>query len=337
MRAIKVGAAARWLLIALVVAALGACAPRPAASGDGSPGDVMPELNPVVIEPGERLRTIATTSIVADVLARVAGPYAEVQRLMPLGADPHAFEPTPRDVAAVADAHVVFINGAGLESFIAKLLEGAGTDVPIVPVSYGLDLLPLNEQDDKAGDRGEGAHGHLGVDPHTWFDPRHVMAWAENIAQALSALDPDHAADYQANAEAYRTELEALDAWIEEQVAALPEARRQLVTDHATFGYFCRRYGLEQVGTLFPGASTLAEPSAQDLARLEDAIAAHEVPAVFVGVTVNPQLAERVARDTGVQVVPLYTGSLSEPDGPAPDYLALMRYNTLAMVGALSP
>jgi ABC-type Zn uptake system ZnuABC Zn-binding protein ZnuA len=338
MRAIKVHVGAHWLLIVLVLAALSACASQPAASpasGDASAGDVMPELSPVVLGQGERLRAIATTSIVADVLERVAGPHASVQSLMPLGADPHAFEPTPRDVAAVADAHVVFINGAGLETFIEKLLEGAGAAVPIIPVSYGLDLLALEEHDE-GDDYGNAAHDHLGVDPHTWFDPHNVMVWTENMAQALSALDPDHAADYQANAEAYRAELEALDAWIEAQVATVPETRRRLVTDHETFGYFCRRYGFEQVGTLFPGASTLAEPSAQDLARLEDAIAAYEVPAVFVGRTVNPQLAERVARDTGIQVVPLYTGSLSEPGGPAPDYLALMRYDVLVIVGALS-
>ncbi|MBN1400160.1 MAG: zinc ABC transporter substrate-binding protein, partial [Anaerolineae bacterium] len=146
MRAIKFDPAVRWLLTAWVVAALSACAPRPAA-GDGAPaGDVMPELNPAALESGERLRAIATTSLVADVLTRVAGSHVEVQPLMPLGADPHAFEPTPRDVAAIAEAHVVFINGAGLETFIEKLLEGVGADVPIVPVSYGLDLIALGEE-----------------------------------------------------------------------------------------------------------------------------------------------------------------------------------------------
>ncbi|MBN1400876.1 MAG: zinc ABC transporter substrate-binding protein, partial [Anaerolineae bacterium] len=174
------------------------------------------------------------------------------------------------------------------------------------------------------------------VDPHTWFDPRNVQVWTENMAQALGALDPEHAVDYQANAQAYQTELEALDDWIAEQVSTVPQTRRRLVTDHEVFGYFARRYGFEQVGTLFRGASTLAEPSARDLARLEDAIATYGVSAVFVGRTVNPQLAERVAHDTGVQVVPLYTGSLSEPHGPAPDYLSLMRYNTLEIVKALS-
>ncbi len=116
----------------------------------------------------------------------------------------------------------------------------------------------------------------------------------------------------------------------------MPQANRLLVSDHTSFRYFGRRYGFEQVGSLVPGYSTLSEPSAQELAKLEDAVRARGVPAVFVGSTVSPKLAERVARDTGVALVPLYTGSLSAPDGPAPDYLAFMRYNVTAIVGALA-
>jgi len=137
------------------------------------------------------------------------------------------------------------------------------------------------------------------------------------------------------NAAAYRRELTALDAWIVEQIAQIPAARRVLVTDHVVFGYFAAHYGLEQLGAVVPGYSTLAQPSAREMAALEDATRAYDVPAIFVGSTVNPALAQRVAEDTGMQLVFVYTGSLTAPDGDAATYLAYMRYNVTAVVEAL--
>ena len=162
-----------------------------------------------------------------------------------------------------------------------------------------------------------------------------MVVWTHNIEHALSVLDPANAGAYEASAEAFEAELETLDAWIYEQLAQIPEANRKLVTDHTSFSYLVRRYGLEQVGAVFPGYSTLAEPSAQGMAALEDAIREFGVRAIFVGLTVNPDLAQRVADDTGVQLVFLYTGSLSEPGGPAGDYLSFMRYNVSAVAEAL--
>ena len=124
-------------------------------------------------------------------------------------------------------------------------------------------------------------------------------------------------------------------AWIEEQVATIPQLDRRLVTDHTVLGYFSERYGFEQAGAVFPGYSSLAEPSARELAGLQDAIAEQGVKAVFVGTTVNPDLASRVAEDTGARLVFLYTGALSEPSGPAGDYISFMKYNVGAIVDAL--
>lgn len=304
----------------------------------------MPTLSPVTLRAGEKLRVVATTSIVADVVKNVGGELMDLTVLMPLGTDPHTFEPTPQDVVAIAEAHVVFVNGAGLEVFLEPLLESAGTgEARVVPVSYGVELRkPEGEPEDisfpsdlQSGGEAELQHEHSEFDPHTWFDPNNVMVWTQNIEQALSALDPDHAEVYAANADAYRAELQELDAWIQEQVAQVPEADRQLVTDHMAFTYFVHRYGFEQAGAVVPGYSTLAAPSAQDLAALEGAIRQLGVKAVFVGRTVNPGLAQRVARDTGIRLVFLYTGSLSEPGGPADTYLSLMRYNVSAIVNAL--
>ncbi len=315
-------------VLSIFLLAAGGCAP---AAATGTPGGAahagaLLSLSPASLGAGEKLKVVATTSVVADVVGNVGGERIELMALMPPGADPHTFEPTPQDVAAVADAHVVFASGAGLEAFLEPLLESAGAAGKAVQLSQGIELLQV-----------EGAHAgeHAGGDPHTWTDPHNVMVWTRDIAQALSALDPGNADAYAANAEAYGAALEELDAWVREQVAQVPEAQRQIVTDHLLFAYFAGRYGFTQVGALVPSYSTLAEPSAKELAELEDAIRDLGVKAIFVGDTVNPTLARRVAEDTGTRVVFLYTGSLTAKGGAADSYIDYMRYNVHAIVNAL--
>lgn len=318
------------VLAVLIVGALTGCG---ATREQKDAHDVLPALSAVRLKAGERLTVAATTSLVADVVRQVGGGAVDVRLLVPLGADPHAFTPTPQDAAAVANAHAVFINGAGLETFLEKLLASAGAKTPVIPVSAGIPLLEAGAHEDE--DVSEEEHAHEGGDPHTWFAPRNVMLWAQHVAAALSALDPANAALYAQNAAAYTVELEALDAWIRAQVAQIPAGQRQLVTDHTVFTYFAHEYGFEQVGAIFPGYSTLAAPSAQELAQLEDAIRATGARAIFVDRAVNPNLAERLAQDTGLRVVFLYTGSLSASGGPAETYLAFMQYNVTAIVDAL--
>jgi manganese/iron transport system substrate-binding protein len=299
-------------------------------------GDVLPHLDAVSLGEGERLRVVATTSIVADIVSRVGGTHIELTRLMPLGVDTHAFEPTPRDAATLADAHVIFINGADLERFLDSFLESAN-GVPVVPVSAGIELLPFELDDHDDDQQDDDDHGHEGEgDPHVWFDPNMVLVWVHNIEEALSDLDPRHANSYAANAEAFEDELEALDAWIQDQVAAVPEERRLLVTDHALLTYFAARYGFEQVGAVIPATTTVAEPSAQELAALQDAIGQYSVPAIFVGHEVSSRVAEQIAADTGVKLVFIYTESLSDENGPAATYMDYMRYNVNAIVEGLS-
>jgi ABC-type Zn uptake system ZnuABC Zn-binding protein ZnuA len=306
-----------------------------ATSQDGSTGDEAsaPALSAVSLAPGERLQVVATTSIVADVVAQVGQEKIELTMLMPLGADPHTFEPSPRDVASVADTDVVFANGAGLEDFLDTILQSAGAADKVVPLSAGIDLLEQEGQNER--DEHDDEQGQHQADPHTWTDPNNVIVWVDNIERALSVLDPENAATFAANAEVYRRELAALDQWVRAEVAKVPEERRQIVTDHQLFRYFVDEYGFTQVGAIVPGYSTVAEPSARELAQLEEAIQQLDVPAVFVGNTVNPALAERVAEDTGSELVFLYTGSLTEPEGDAGTYIDYIRYNVSAIVRAL--
>jgi ABC-type Zn uptake system ZnuABC Zn-binding protein ZnuA len=178
-------------------------------------------------------------------------------------------------------------------------------------------------------------HEHETLDPHVWFSPANVVIWTRNIAQALGTLDPAHREAYTANAAAYAKSLNELDAWIEAEVEKVPPERRNLVTDHMALSYFADRYGFEMVGTVVKGFSSAAEPSAQEVARLEEEVRKHQVPAIFVGLTVNPKLAQRIAEDTGIRLVPLYTGSLSASGGEADTYLKFMRYDVTAIVRAL--
>ncbi len=290
------------------------------ACGGGNAGDT-----------GDRLQVLATTSIVADVVVQVGGDYVEVTTLLPPGTDPHTFEPRPQDAAAIADAAILFANGAGLEEFLQPLLESAGATDKLVEVSAGIELLAFEEEHHE----GDEEHEHEGGDPHTWMDPNNVIIWTENIAAALSAADPEHAADYQANAAAYIAELRDLDAWIRAEVAQVPAESRLLVTDHGVFSYFADEYGFTQVGTITGSFSTNASPSAQELAALEDDIRSFGVRAVFVGETANQSLAEQVAADTGIQIVVIYHASLTDDSGPVPSYLEFMRYNVSAIVEAL--
>lgn len=269
-----------------------------------------------------QITVLCTTTIVGDVVREIAGDDASVAVLMPVGADPHAFQASPRDAIAVEAADLVFLSGAGLEGSLAPLLQAARGRVVDLSSELALrqNLLP---------DEG-------GFDPHVWFDPRNVAAWSETIAQVLAMADPDHASMYRARADAYRKEIGELDRWIRDRVATIPEEARRLVTDHQAFGYFADFYGFEQTGTIFTGYSTLSEPSARELAALEDAIRAAGVPCLFVGTTIPSDLAERVAADTGTRIVFLYTGSLSEPGGPAATYLDLMRFDVEQIVEGLA-
>jgi len=263
------------------------------------------------------LRVVATTSILGDVVYQVAGEDVELAVLFPPDTDPHTFQPTPQDVALLSRADVVFVCGAGLEAALEPYLSVARR---VVDLSRGIALRSFPD-------------GR--VDPHVWLDPGNVAVWTENVAATLVELDPSHAEDYRARAAVYRERLAELDAWIESQVGKIPQERRVLVVDHLAFGYFADRYGFWQAAAILPGFSSLAEPSARELAELEGTIRKLSVPAMFVSHTTSSPLVEQVAHDTGVRVVRLYVGALSGPDGPAPTYLDLMRYAAAAIVAAL--
>ena len=296
-------------------------------------------LAPAKLAAGEKLQVVATTSIVAYIARNVGGDAIQITMLLPLGADPHTFQGSPRDVAALSDAHLILTNGAGLEEFLEPLIESAAPKGPVVALSDGITLRQLEQHEEhdehEEGEEHEGEHHHEGADPHTWTTPANVIIFAQNAERALSVLDPTNAETYRANANAYVAQLQELDAWVKSQIETIPAENRKLVTDHMAYGYYADRYGLTQVGEVIPSFSTAAEPSAQAIADLEQAIKAQGVRAVFVGVGFNPTLVERIAADTGIQVATLYGGSLGPTGSGAETYMGYIRYNTTAIVDAL--
>jgi len=269
-----------------------------------------------------KLHVLATTGFLADLTRQVAGERAVVDSLIPAGADPHAFEPAPQDVARIAGSTVLVVNGAGFEEWLTKTLENAGGSRLLIVASQGLTPRPAENP----------AEHSLG-DPHFWLDPHLAKTYVDNIRDGLSQVDPAGQAVYAANAAAYQQKLDDLDAWIRSQVETIPPARRLLVTNHESFGYFADRYGFTIVGAVVPSVSSSASPSAQDLARLIDLIRRSGAPAIFLESGTNPQLADQVARDTGIRVV---TGLLTHSFGPdAQDYIDMLKLDTQLIVDAL--
>lgn len=281
------------------------------------------------------LRVMATTSLIGDVARAVAGPDVEVTALIPPQVDPHAFDPTPREMARLEQADLVLANGLGLETFLDKILAAGGARAQgrLVVLSEGRNprrgCAHGHEEEDHA------PHAHGEDDPHVWFDPTWVRHWAETIANALAARDPGNASSYRARAEAYGETLAALDDELRAKLDAIPRERRILVTDHDEFGYLADRYGLTIVGALLPNVSTLAESSARSLANLQRRMRETGAHVIVVGHSANPTLADRLARDTGARVIRLHTHSVGPAGSPTATYLEFMRHNVLLLTEAL--
>jgi manganese/iron transport system substrate-binding protein len=293
----------RLLLLLLTTSLAGACAP---AADDG----------------GQR-RVLATTTMIAEAAERLSGGCLHVHGLLPVGGDPHVYEPVPRDARAVAASHLVLYNGFGLEGWLDRLIRNAGGSRPVVVVSDGLE--PIH------GGYGDGDD----PDPHLWGDVRNFIGYVTNIEAALVELAPECAEEVGANAAAYRAELEALDAWVRARTATIPERNRYLVTSHDAFQYFARAYGLEVLGSPI-GVSTDEEASAQTVARIIGDVRRTEVPALFIETTVNPAVIRRISLETGAAIGgELYSDSLGEEGSGTGTYVGMIVHNTRTVVRAL--
>ena len=284
------------------------------------------------------LSVVATTTIVGDLVRQVGGDRIELHVLIAPGGDPHTYQATPRDGRVLAGADAVFANGAGLEDrFLEDLVANVDARL-VVDLAEGTPLRVLgdDDEDNHHDDDEDNHHEHGGVDPHVWLDPVIVASWPARIAETLGSLDGTSAGFYRARAREISAEIDEMHQWAQRELASIPREARVLVTDHDSFGYFADRYGFSVVGTVIPGVSTVEEPSARELVALRQVILQHGVPALFVGVGLSGgAVAQSTAEDLGIELVSLYSGSLSEAEGPASSYLELIRYNVQAIADAL--
>ena len=362
----------RLFLIVLFAVSLIAA---PLASGTAQAQDARP-------------RIVASFSILGDIAAQVAGDAADVESLIPLGSNPHAYEPSAQDVVTLSEADAVFVVGINFEEGLLPVVEESASDrmvvvsecVPVHAISTGEDYEDDHEDHVHEGDEhaacephheaitaafgiddaalmdgalgtlntlacgghdetheGDDEHHHEAgsCDPHVWTDPVNAGLWALVVRDTLIELDPAQADTYTANAARYLDELAAAADEAQRLIDTVPAERRYIVTNHLAFNYFAERFGLTLVGVVIPGGSTTAEPSVQDVMALIETVQTYNVPAIFTETTVSEDLAQQIADETGASIVRLYTGSLSEADGPASTYIDYLLFNATQMAEGL--
>ncbi|TDQ80449.1 zinc/manganese transport system substrate-binding protein [Dongia mobilis] len=315
-------------------------------------------LQPVLATAQEPVRVVATFSILGDLVRQIGGDGVDLTVLVGPDQDAHGFDPGAADQRAVAGAELLIANGLGFESWLERLTDAAGFEGRIVTATAGIEPLAWTEagdvhehehehahegedhdhDHDHDADRAPGAgpdhHDHGESDPHAFQDARLVLGYIDNIAAGLAEARPGLAAGFSARADALKAEFAAIDAELKAAFGELPAERRRVLTSHDAFAYFGRAYGLDFVSV--QGASTEAEPSAQDMKKIVEQAKAGRVGAAFLENMTDPRLIETLAADTGIRIGgALYADALSGPDGPAPTLQSLFRYNQATLLEAL--
>lgn len=269
----------------------------------------------------QRPLVVTSASIFADMTLMIADTLVRIQSVVPIGGDPHIYEPTPDDVRLVAAADLVLVNGLTFEGWMNELIENSGTRAKTVRITEGIGTIESEEYANSS-------------DPHAWMTAKNGQTYVKNIRDALVELDPFHRKTYEFNAGVYLQQLEDLDKEIFAQIESIPEAQRILITSHDAFRYFGRHYGIQVEAAL--GTSTDAEVQTDDVNRLTNIIRDSGVPAIFVETTINPKLIRQLAKDNGVFIGGyLYADSLDEPGTPAGTYTGMLRHNVSTIVSAL--
>lgn len=257
---------------------------------------------------------VTTISTLNSFVEGVGGSHVSVSSIVPVGASPETFQPTPQSVVLLSKARLLVENGAGLETWMQGLLQNANTgNLTIVDCSAGLPVK--------------------GSNPHLWMDPVYAKHYVGRIRDALAALDPAHRAEYFRNADAYDRRLDALTAWIRAQIAPIPKSRRVLIVFHNAWQYYDDRFGITTLGIIeeAPGQ----EPNPHDFGHIVDLAVAHHVKAIFGEPEYSPKLAEALARDAGISVVTnLYDDSIGT-DPRVNNYVSMLQYDTRALVKSM--
>ena len=270
------------------------------------------------LQAAERLSVVASFSILGDFVRNVGGDRIDLTTLVGADGDVHVYTPAPGDAKRIAAAKLVIVNGLGLEGWLPRLVQSAGSKAKVVTASAGITPLKLG----------------AAADPHAWQSVPNARIYVTDIANALAAAAPDDAEFFRARAKAYLEKLETLDREVREAVAKIPAERRKVISTHDAFGYFSAEYGIRFIAPL--GVSTETEPSARDIAAIIGQIRAARIPAVFLENISDDRLIRRIAAETGAKVGgTLISDGLTGEKGPAPTYIDMVRHNIKALTSAL--
>jgi ABC-type Zn uptake system ZnuABC Zn-binding protein ZnuA len=292
---------------------------------------------------GEGPAIVATTTQVGDFTRELLGDSADVTQLLAPGQSAHGFDPSAAQLLALSNADAVVVNGAGLETWLDDAISASGFDGELIDASTGIELFATEEDDhdeaehDEAADEAatddhdDHAHEHGEGNPHIWTDPGLAEHMVENIADGLRDVAGLDDAALETNETAYLGKLDALDGWIEENVAQVPVEQRLLVTNHDAFTYFVDAYDITFVGSVIPSFDDNAEPSAAEIDDLVAKISATGVKAVFSEASISPKTAETIAAEAGVTVYSgpdaLYGDALGAEGTDGATYLTSQEHN----------
>ncbi|SES18259.1 metal ABC transporter solute-binding protein, Zn/Mn family [Salisediminibacterium halotolerans] len=272
---------------------------------------------------GDGLYLTTTFSITADFVEQVLGDRGEVDYIVPIGEEPHEYEPVPSDFRNVSDSAMFITHGMNLEEWLEQIVENA-SETPITEISEGIDPIPLDEEGENSP-----------PDPHAWLSPKNVDTYIDNITEMLIELDPDGEEEYEANAEAYLEEIDELDQFVEEQTADIPEEHRLIALSENAFKYFGEDYGFDTEGVW--EINSHEEGTSGQISRLIDVLSEREVPGVFVETTVDSRYMETVADDADVEIKgELYTDAVGEEGSGQETYVDMIRHNAETIVEGLS-
>ncbi|MGI9379371.1 MAG: metal ABC transporter solute-binding protein, Zn/Mn family [Methyloligellaceae bacterium] len=286
----------------------------------------------------ERLKVVASFSILADFAENVGGEFVSVTSLVGRDGDTHNFQPKPAHAIALTKADIVLINGLALEGFLKRLVGASGASDKIVKASQGGMFLGIDPHEVSAHGHKHGSVKHAStesvMDPHAWQSVRNALIYVKNIEIAFCRSDPANCREYQRNGAAYQLDLKNLDSEIRTMLEEIPANRRNIMTSHAAFNYFGQDYGLNFFAP--QGRSANADTSARAMATLIRQIRRNNISALFLENVSNSRLLDQIARETGLKVQGrLYSDALSSPAGDAPTYIQMMRYNIQTIRNAI--
>jgi len=279
-------------------------------------------VNPLLVSAKEKPKLVATASMISDIAQNIVGDKFEVATIVPIGKDPHTYEPTPGDATMVAYADVIFKNDLTFEGWLLKLITNSGTKADVVKVTEGVSIIKSLTYANSA-------------DPHAWMNASNGIIYAENIKNAMVKYDATNKDFYENNFKVYQEKLQKMDQYIQDQILTIPEQQRILITSHDAFQYYGRKYGIRLESIL--GTSTDAQAQTSDYTKVDKVIRESGVPAVFIETTVNPKMLQQLAESNDITIGgSLFSDSIGSKDSAAPNYLTMLKYNTDVIVKALS-